>query len=129
MLSSNDLGETWDACFPAEVASVVNQASQKTPECNYSRGLCPLLHTRINSNWPQCVFKCMFSCACGSGRGYYWQLIPPRGLSSVLGLFHHACLGSCFHLSSLANSACIKHSFRSAICGVVKRTFIHFFEW
>lgn len=60
MLSSKDLGETLDACFPAEVASVLHLSLQKTPECNYIRGLCPLLHTRINPNWPQCVFKCMF---------------------------------------------------------------------
>lgn len=28
---------------------------RRSSECNYSGGLCPLLHSRINSNWPVCV--------------------------------------------------------------------------
>lgn len=83
-----------DASFTAKVASVVYRAFQKPPECNYSGGLCPLLHTRINSNWPQCVFKCMFFCACGSGRACYWQLIPPQGLCFIMQAWRRVWAGA-----------------------------------
>lgn len=51
------------------------------PACNYSRGLCPLLHTRINSNWPQCVYVFVHVEVEGD---CHWQLILPLGLCFIM---------------------------------------------